>query len=430
MAEFQPFDLGHVIQTSEAIKAIRRQGTMDKLQEQYLGQQIDASKQNTERQTRQDQLVLGQQKAQQIVAKTGFILQAPNPKNYVEQNEPELIEQLKANGTQWESLTDDQVKQVATAMQQHAQSELGKGPGPTTIGDVKNPSAGILQQDAEGNIKQVVAPRNPDYEPAKMAEDKRHNIAMENKMPAGGFGALTDTTQADTLAHMIASGAMPMPTGRALLTPLGQYLTSKVNELNPDFAGSTYPTQAAALKAFTSGAESKKVRSLNTAIAHMASLDELSLALNNKDTQAFNRVANFLSKETGGTAVTNFNTAKDLVAKEVIAAVVAGGGGQAEREEAAKSFNAANSPQQLAEVTNVYRDLLGGQLHSLSQQYEQGTNRKDFARFLTDRTKKALGTGHEDTAPPQQPNQPPQQPGLTPGSSYKHASGATVEILQ
>jgi hypothetical protein len=38
MPEFSTFDLGRVIQTAEAIKNLRRQGTMDKLQEQYIQQ--------------------------------------------------------------------------------------------------------------------------------------------------------------------------------------------------------------------------------------------------------------------------------------------------------------------------------------------------------------------------------------------------------
>jgi hypothetical protein len=81
-----------------------------------------------ERQQKSDAVVLGKEKAQTVVAKTGQILQAPNPKNYVEQYEPEFVKQLAANGVQWETLDDEAVRQLATGMQNHANQELGQAP--------------------------------------------------------------------------------------------------------------------------------------------------------------------------------------------------------------------------------------------------------------------------------------------------------------
>lgn len=128
MAEFAPFDLGRVIQTAEAIKALRRQGSMDKLQAQYLGQQIESSKYNMERQQKADAVVLGKEKAQTIDVKASQILQAPNPKNYVEQNEPDLVKNAAANGVDWQTLDDDGVRQLVTQMQNRARQELGAAP--------------------------------------------------------------------------------------------------------------------------------------------------------------------------------------------------------------------------------------------------------------------------------------------------------------
>lgn len=368
------------------------------------------------------QLQLNAEQAKFAYTKLQQAVDSGNPKAFILQNIPDLAGHLQRQGIDLQSMDDAQAADLTKNLARKYAGEAGIAPA-VKLETLQTGEGGILQKDpTTGALKQVVAPQKPDLSRQQLDETIRHNRAMETKPPASGFGALTDTAQADTLAQMIANGSMPMPTGRALLTPLGQYLTQKVSEINPNFTGTTYPSVAAALKAFTSGQESRKVRSLNTAIAHMETLDELSAALNNNDTQAFNRVANFLSKETGGTAVTNFNTAKDLVAKEVISAVVAGGGGQAEREEAAKSFNAANSPAQLAEVTNVYRELLGGQLQSLRGQYEQGTQRTDFDRFLTDRTKRALGNGQQ--GPTQKPqgevrvNSPQEAMALQPGTVF------------
>jgi hypothetical protein len=128
MAEFNTFDLGRVFQTAEAIKGLRRQGTIDKLQEQYLGQRIQAGQQEMDIQKRTQETILGKEKAQQVVAKSGQILQAPNAKNYVEQFEPELVKALTAQGVDWAAADDNTVKQMVTAMQNKANQELGQAP--------------------------------------------------------------------------------------------------------------------------------------------------------------------------------------------------------------------------------------------------------------------------------------------------------------
>lgn len=375
-------------------------------EQEFSSQQNALQRQQTQQQQQMDaNQALSGARIVQMAAQKG-----ESPKAVAEQLSPTFVKSWDEQHGQgsWASLTDAQVLQAAKGLEYHAMQLLGQsppqptlqklGPGDTLVqtqGTTVNPTAAFSnpKQETFGQPQDMVFNGKPSMVQVGSDGTVRPVGGAEpyNKPPASGFGALTDTAQADNIAQMIAAGVMPMPVGRALLTPMGSYIAQKVKQLNPDFSGATYPTTAAALKAFSSGAESKKVRSLNTAIAHMDSLDELAKALQNNDTQAFNRVANYLSKETGGKAVTNFNAAKQLVADEVTSAVVQGGGGQAEREEAARNFASANSPEQLLGVTQVYRDLLGGQLGSLSKQYEQGTGRKDFNRYLTPRTIKALG---------------------------------------
>jgi hypothetical protein len=128
MAEFNTFDLGRVFQTAEAIKSMRRQGTIDRLQEQYLGQRIEAGKQEMDIQKRTQDTVLGKEKAQEVATKTAQILQAPNTKNYVEQFEPDLVKALSSQGVDWTTADDSTVKQMVTAMQNKANQELGVAP--------------------------------------------------------------------------------------------------------------------------------------------------------------------------------------------------------------------------------------------------------------------------------------------------------------
>jgi hypothetical protein len=146
-----------------------------------------------------------------------------------------------------------------------------------------------------------------------------------------------------------------------------------------------------ALNDFTSGISARRVTANNTAINHLETMDKLASDLNNRDTRIFNAAGNAFATATGQTAPTSFDAAKQLVAAEVIKAVVSNGGGVTERQEAAQNFSRANSPQQLREVINTYRELLGGQLQSLEGQYKAGTGRDDFrAKFLTPNTQKVL----------------------------------------
>ena len=120
---------------------------------------------------------------------------------------------------------------------------------------------------------------------------------------------------------------------------------------------------------------------------------------NPSNVRAFNAAANAFAKQTGRTAPTNFDAARQIVAQEVIKAVVQNGGGVTERQEAKDQFSRANTPEQLRGVINTYRALLGGQLQSLKQQYETGTNRTDFDRKLTPNTRKLLSQSSESAAP-------------------------------
>src|SRR5688500_738519 len=106
MADFQPFNLGQVLQTAEAIKAARSQSTTDRLREQYLGEQIQGMRDDRAAKQQEREVVLGKEKAQQVVAKTGQILQASAPKSYVEQFEPDLVKNLTAHGVDWATVDD------------------------------------------------------------------------------------------------------------------------------------------------------------------------------------------------------------------------------------------------------------------------------------------------------------------------------------
>jgi hypothetical protein len=158
-------------------------------------------------------------------------------------------------------------------------------------------------------------------------------------------------------------------------------------------------SQTAALKDFSAGPSSKRVTANNTALNHLETMDKLAGDLANTDIRIVNAAGNAFARATGSAAPTSFDAAKQLVAAEVIKAVVQNGGGVTERKEAADNIKSANGPEQLRQVIATYRELLGGQLTSLAQQYETGTGRKDFEKKLSPATRELLKKSTPTAAP-------------------------------
>lgn len=194
--------------------------------------------------------------------------------------------------------------------------------------------------------------------------------------------------QVVTHAELIASGEEAFPTGfAAAKNPILMQAVSLAKEINPTITAASFPT----LLDFTKGSSSNTVRALNTAIPHLDTLGKLATALDNNDTKTINQLSNAFKSQFGQTAPTNFDTAKQIVADEVVKAVVGAGGSQFDREQAQKVIDKANSPEQLKEAINTYQNLMAGQLSSLQQKYEAGTGRKDFqTKFLTPHTRDTL----------------------------------------
>ena len=243
-------------------------------------------------------------------------------------------------------------------------------------------------------------------EAASAAETKRHNIATEENARARlNSEKETGVYSPETIDYLAQiynqTGSIP-PLGlgasnirmqiferaRQQATEQGQTTVEAATSVSQ--AKQTKAAEQNTLRVFSSGLEGRMVRANNTAINHLETMDKLVADLANKDTRIVNKAANLFAKETGSAAPTNFDAAKQIVAAEVIKAIVQNGGGVTERQEAAEQFSRANSPEQLKGVLNTYRELLGGQLQSLKQQYEAGTNRKDFETRLSPNTRKLL----------------------------------------
>ena len=184
-----------------------------------------------------------------------------------------------------------------------------------------------------------------------------------------------DATQAENIAR----GNLAPATG-----PNAGKIMNEVLKLNPEYNSRDFGLQTAAEKSFNTGKQGDKARSLNVAVSHLATLDIAAAALNSGEVRMFNQFKQAWQRETGKTAPTNFNAVRELVADEIVAAVVPGVGALADRKALKETILARSSRAQLQGVIKEYKELLGGQLGGLEKQYNASTGKTDFRqRYLT-----------------------------------------------
>ena len=240
-------------------------------------------------------------------------------------------------------------------------------------------------------LRKTLDPKSPDY---KVISDA---IRKESTFAPNAMTIMPNQGQVENAAQLIANGQIAPLSGFAMRSPYGQAVMSRVKELNPEYSGATFSNVKQAEQKFNVGKQGDTVRSLNVAVNHLDTLGQLSEALNNNDINLFNKLGNAYAQQTGNPIPTNFNAAKKIVADEIVKGIVGSGGGVADREEAAASINAANSPAQLKGVIDTYKQLLGGQLSGLKQQYEVSTGKKDFNKFISPNTQKNIGDHSQST---------------------------------
>ena len=215
-----------------------------------------------------------------------------------------------------------------------------------------------------------------------------------------GVGMLSQDAKERAYQTYVATGQMPTGMGRspAMQASLMNYIAQRANQDGNSAAataaqGQFYKAAQSVIKGFENGAESKQINAINTAVKHMDVLAPLAENLNNTDSPAFNKAANFFKQQTGSKAPTSYAALKEFVSGEVAKAVLPGGGGEAERQALQAPLNAANSPEQLRDAIKQIQAALAGKTDALRQQWEAGTNgtQGSFDKFLLPETKKALG---------------------------------------
>ena len=199
-------------------------------------------------------------------------------------------------------------------------------------------------------------------------------------------------------AHVKAlnEGREPFPTAKMMASnPYYERLADAVAQYNPDFDATAFSTRKNANTAFTTGIQGRQLLAFGSAVKHLETLGGLIDALKNKDTIQLNRLNNLWEKQTGQSAVTNFDAAKGIVAKEIMKSIVTGGGGVEERQELSKLMDKAQSPEQLRGVVDTYYELMKAQKENLIIQRDAAglprSSLPDYTKHSADEGKKPTG---------------------------------------
>jgi hypothetical protein len=228
---------------------------------------------------------------------------------------------------------------------------------------------------------------NPDLDFTNMAIEQAG--AKARYIQSGRIEVRQTLTDEDaTRAENIARGNLPPATGIN-----ADKIMNAVIKINPEYNARDYGLQTAAEKEFNIGKNGNKTRSLNVAVSHLTTLNTAAAALRALDVRAFNEFKQAWQRETGKSAPTDFNAVRELVADEIVAAVVPGVGALADRKALKDTILAKSSPEQLQGAVKYYKELLGGQLGGLEKQYNASTRKTDFRqRYLTPEAIAALTT--------------------------------------
>ncbi len=152
--------------------------------------------------------------------------------------------------------------------------------------------------------------------------------------------------------------------------PIGQRaaLVAQIQAKYPNWDETQYDAKKGAAAQFTYGQLGSVLRNAATSVQHMDQLDGLISALGNGNNNTVNAIGNTVSAWNGGTAPTNFDAAKSVVANEVTKAITGGASALADRKDLMEQLNDAKSPQQLRGVLSQWRSLLTAQRDNLLAQ--------------------------------------------------------------
>ena len=277
----------------------------------------------------------------------------------------------------------------------------------------RNADGAIVAQSVEPGYKPPAAkplPINSEYVQI-MGKDPSTWTPQEQQF-VKGYGAYLKAQEALAGARGAAYNASrpvqvqdPNNPGNAIIMPAGQAEASGAPTTQSIPFRVQYATQSALNRYFTAGKGGENIRTLNTAIAHLGLLRQLSDALGNGDIRLWNTLRQSYARATGNPAPINFDMLRDSLAGEMARVFTGVGATQQEIAEITGPISNSNSPAQLSGAINTAQAAMNSRLIALKQQYVAG--RQGLPAFND-----GSPTGGNSAAPPSaaSPSVPPADP--------------------
>jgi hypothetical protein len=201
---------------------------------------------------------------------------------------------------------------------------------------------------------------------------------------------LTDESQ-EKLAQAVANYSLDPKT---LSVKDRAAVLERAIALNPEYQQGDFGNRNLAQRNWVqpNGAGAKQIAAFTTVAQHLDTLQELADAQKNGDTPKINSMINYFNKNLGYPEVTNFDTAKQAVAAEVVKAITGTAGALADRQEAERALSAAASPEQVKGAVETLKKLIGGRIETSRALYTAGTGRSadEFNKLLPENVRESF----------------------------------------
>lgn len=405
-----------------------------------------------ERQKVQTQLT--QQDQLKHLASSAVVANSANPKATAQQYAPDLIasyEQINGPGS-FVNLSDDQVKTAAQNIHEHLLAQL-------TPPDVQykegaqgqRTQAEIASREKEGDLTRSVTILGQNKTDARdrqgqgfanirsgLNADGTSNFGASG--PNSGLGGdaflatLPSAQQAQVKA--LADGRMQFPGGFALKSPYWQQMLSAVSQYDPNFDAVNYNARASARKDFTSGKSAQNIKSLNTAIGHLGTLDSQISGTASHSFTPLNTAENYVSSKFGSSGPTQFDQTAGALASELTAVFRGSGGAEADVKRYLSELSSnASLEQKKAAVANI-TELLASRTAAIGDQYNKGMGKTEDPLTLLDPKAAAVlqriqggageaagGSSPQTAGAPVKVNTPAEAMQLPPGTQFVTPDG-------
>jgi soluble lytic murein transglycosylase-like protein len=258
-----------------------------------------------------------------------------------------------------------------------------------------NATMANLPQETQNYVPKVMAGAG---QPVTQAKSMRDLEGLEGEEFLKGLKQVMPNAPIAQI-KAIANGDEKFPSNYGKYDARKEMLVNAVMKYDPTANQQRYDT----VSNFRNKQEGRILRSAGTALAHLDTLEQVADAMGNGDTKALNSISNTLKTQFGtNTAPNTFEGLKTIVASEIMKVVAAGNSGVGEREDLSHALSSSTSLPGIKDVIRGYKELMGGQINGLRNQYQQ-TGRNDFDNYLSPEARKYFS---EKSQPAAQSNSP------------------------